>query len=141
MRLICTVLSLLFVAGCSSFKADPDKVTLVPTDRLLAYQEPGANTGELVVNRDLGLMGGGCYVAVLVDRQVAARIGMGEKASFQVPPGNRIIGIGIDTADDTLCGMGRLRREELVRVEPGQRYEFRILSQNKGGFDIRPETP
>lgn len=141
MRLIVAVLPLLMLAGCSSFKADPDQVTQVPVDRLLAYQESSTNTGEIVVNRDLGMMGGGCYVAVLVDHQVAARIGMGEKASFQVPPGNRIIGIGIDTADDTLCGMGRLRREERVRVEPGQRYDFRIVSQNRGGFDIRPDTP
>ncbi|MDH1264759.1 MULTISPECIES: 3-isopropylmalate dehydratase [unclassified Pseudomonas] len=140
MRLICAVLPLLLLAGCSSFKADPDKVTDVPADRLLGYQEPVNNGGELVVNRDLGLMGGGCYVALLVDRKVAARIGMGEKASFQVPPGNRIIGIGIDKADDTLCGMGRLNREKLVRVEPGQRYDFRIVSQNKGGFNILPET-
>ena len=66
-----------------------------------------------------GGMGGGCYVAVLVDRKVAARIGVGEQVRFQVPVGTRVLSIGIDEMDDTLCGMGRLRRELAVKVEPG----------------------
>jgi hypothetical protein len=80
-------------------------------------------------------------VAVLVDRQVAARIGMGEQARFHVPPGNRVVGIGIDEADDTLCGKGRLSRELAVRVEAGESQHLRIVSEAKSGFDIRPATP
>jgi hypothetical protein len=94
-----------------------------------------------VVNRDLGMLGGGCYVAVLVDRQVAARIGIGEQARFQVPPGNRVVGIGIDQADDSLCGKGRLRRELAVSVVAGESQHLRIVSEAKSGFDIRVATP
>lgn len=141
MRLICVVLPLLALAGCSSFQADPNAVRSVPAERLLAYQKPVEGGGQLVVNRDLGMLGGGCYVAVLVDRQVAARIGIGEEARFQVPAGTRVLGIGIDEQDDTLCGKGRLRRELAVRVADGERHSFRIVSQSKGGFDIKPATP
>lgn len=141
MRLICAVLPLLALAGCSSFQAAPDKVSAVPSERLLAYQQPVEGGGLIVVNRDLGMLGGGCYVAVLVDRQVAARIGMGEQARFHVPPGNRVVGIGIDEADDTLCGKGRLRRELAVRVAEGESQHLRIISEAKSGFDIRPATP
>ena len=141
MRLICAVLPLLALAGCSSFQAAPDKVTAVPIERLLAYQQPVEGSGLIVVNRDLGMLGGGCYVAVLVDRQVAARIGMGEQARFHVPPGNRVVGIGIDEADDTLCGKGRLNRELAVRVAEGESQHLRIISEAKSGFDIRPATP
>lgn len=141
MRLICAVLPLLALAGCSSFQAAPDKVAAVPSERLLAYQQPVEGSGLIVVNRDLGMLGGGCYVAVLVDRQVAARIGMGEQARFHVPPGNRVVGIGIDEADDTLCGKGRLRRELAVRVAEGESQHLRIISEAKSGFDIRPATP
>ncbi|MHA6494016.1 3-isopropylmalate dehydratase [Pseudomonas borbori] len=139
MRLIYAVLPLLLLAGCSSFRAAPEDIKPVPSDRLLAYQEPGANTGQLVVNRDLGMMGGGCYVAILVDRKVAARIAMGEVASFQVPAGTRVLGIGVDKQDDTLCGYGRLRRELAVPVVAGQSKLFRIVSQSQGGFDILPD--
>lgn len=89
-----------------------------------------------MVTRDLGLMGGGCYVAVLVDRKVAARIAVGEEARFQVPAGNRILGITADKQDETLCGKGRLNREVAVKVEAGSSVDLRVISQNRGGFDI-----
>lgn len=141
MRLISAVLPLLLLAGCSSFRADPEYVKQVPADRLLAFQEARAGGGQIVVNRDLGLMGGGCYVAIEVDRQVAARIGMGEMATFQVPAGTRVVGITLDKQDDTLCGMGRLLRELAVPVVAGETHALRIVSGNVGGFDIRPDTP
>jgi hypothetical protein len=139
MRLILAVMPLLALTACSSFQAH--KVSPVPEERLLAYQQPVAGGGELVVNRDLGMLGGGCYVAVLVDRRVAARIGVGEMVRLQVPSGTRVLGIGVDKEDDTLCGMGRLRRELAVPVTAGQRQHFRIVSEAKSGFDIRPDTP
>ncbi|VXC47761.1 3-isopropylmalate dehydratase large subunit [Pseudomonas sp. 8AS] len=141
MRLISAVLPLLLLAGCSSFRADPEDVRPVPADRLLAFQEAREGGGQIVVNRDLGMMGGGCYVAIEVDRQVAARIGVGEVASFQVPAGTRVVGITLDKQDDTLCSKGRLLRELAVPVKVGESHAFRIVSQNKGGFDILPEQP
>lgn len=140
MRLICAVLPLLLLAGCSSWKPAPEDVKPVPADRLLGYQAPLGQGGQLQVNRDFGGMGGGCYVAVLVDRKVAARIGVGEQVRFQVPVGTRVLSIGIDEMDDTLCGMGRLRRELAVKVEPGSQQNFRIVSDNRKGFDILPIT-
>ena len=141
MRLISAVLPLLLLAGCSSFRADPEHVKQVPADRLLAFHEVSEGAGQIVVNRDLGMMGGGCYVAIEVDRQVAARIGVGEVATFQVPAGTRVVGITLDKQDDTLCSMGRLLRELAVPVTAGETYAFRIVSENKGGFDIRPDMP
>ncbi|WP_415754797.1 3-isopropylmalate dehydratase [Pseudomonas leptonychotis] len=141
MRLICAVLPLLLLAGCSSWKPAAEDIKPVPADRLLGYQEPLAQGGQLQVNRDVGGMGGGCYVAVLVDRKVAARIGVSEQVQFQVPVGTRVLSIGIDEMDDTLCGMGRLRRELAVKVEPGSQQLFRIVSDNRKGFDILPVTP
>jgi hypothetical protein len=134
MRLICTAVSLLLISGCSSFRADhPDPV---PKERLLKFQEAVVGGSTLVVRRDIGMLGGGCYVAVTIDRTVAARIGIGEVATFQVPAGERIVGIATDTADDTLCGKGSLRREILVQASAGQNEHVRIVSENKQGFAI-----
>ena len=140
MRLIGAVLPLLLLAGCSSWKAAPEHIKPVPADRLLGYQQPLEQGGQLSVNRDFGGMGAGCYVAVLVDRKVAARIGVGELVRFQVPVGTRVLGIDINEMDDTLCGMGRLRRELAVKVQPGTQQDFRIVSDNRKGFDILPVT-
>ena len=140
MRLISAALALSFLAGCSSWRPDAHSIRPIPEDRLLGYQHAQAGGGLIKVTRDFGGMGSGCYAAVLVDRQLAARIGVGEQVSFQVPPGTRVLSIGIDPLDDTLCGMGRLRRELAVKVEQGSQQQFRIISQNRGGFDILPET-
>ncbi|MGP0175119.1 3-isopropylmalate dehydratase [Pseudomonas sp. NCHU5208] len=141
MRSFLFAVPLLLMAGCSSFRADPEHVRAVPQDRLLAFQEAEASSAHIVVTRDFGLMGGGCYVAIEVDRKVAARIGVGEEASFQVPPGRHIVGITPDRMDDTLCGMGRLLREVAVPLEAGQTQHLRIVSQNRGGFDILLDDP
>ncbi|MBD9484717.1 3-isopropylmalate dehydratase [Pseudomonas sp. PDM14] len=139
MRLICALLPMLVLTGCSSFPADPEHLKPVPADRLLGYQEPLEKGGTVAIERDFGGMGAGCYIAFKVDYKVAARIGMGEAARFQVPVGTRVVGIGIDEQDDTLCGMGRLRRELAVPVQAGGEYFFRIESSNSSGFDILPE--
>ncbi|WP_271410507.1 3-isopropylmalate dehydratase [Pseudomonas sp. Q1-7] len=141
MRLICVAASLFLLAGCSSYRATPEHITQVPADRLLAFQTPVEGGGRIVVNRDMGGLGSGCYIAVHVDRQLAARIGIGEEASFEVPPGDRIVGIGIDEQDDTLCSKGRLRREKAARVEPGQSEHFRIVSDNREGFGLLADEP
>ena len=140
MRQFFAVLPLVLLAGCSSFRPDPENITPVPSDRLLAFQEEHQNGGRLIVNRDMGLMGGGCYVAIEVDRKVAARIGMAEVASFNVPAGTRVLGLTIDKMDDTLCGMGRLHKELAVKVTPGSVQYFQVVSENRGGFDIRPDA-
>ncbi len=139
MRLTCAAVSLLLLAGCSSYRSAPEHITQVPADRLLAFQQPVEGGGRIVVNRDMGGLGSGCYIAVHVDRQLAARIGIGEEASFQVPPGDRIVGIGIDEKDDTLCSKGSLRREKAAHVESGQSEHFRIVSDNREGFALLAE--
>lgn len=141
MRLILALSTLLATSACSSWAPNPEDITPVPDDRLLAYQQPREGAGEIVVTRDFGIRGGGCYIAVRIDRELAARIHVGERARFKVPSGRHVVGIGTDPLDDTLCSKGRLRREQLAEVAPGQRLHYRITSENDIGFDIRPDAP
>lgn len=136
-----SLLSLTLLAGCSSWRPAADEVRNVPSERALAYQHALSNGGTLEVLRDSGGMGAGCYIAVKLDRQLAARIGTGEVLRLQVPAGTRVLGIGIDTEDATLCGKGRLNRELAVKVTPGSEQRFRILSSNSKGFEIVPLSP
>lgn len=140
MRSFLVVLPLVLLSACSSFRGDPAHVRPVPAERLLGLQQTQADSAQIVVNRDFGVMGGGCLVAIEVDRQVAARIGVGEVATFQVPPGTRVVGITPDRMDKTLCGMGRLLREVAVPIKAGQTRKLRIVSQNRGGFDILADS-
>lgn len=142
MRLIYAVLALFVLAGCSSYATHPDQITDVPADRMFAYEQAEqAAAGTVVVNRDMGFLGGGCYVAFKLDRKVVARLGIGEVARFNVAPGRHIVGIAIDEAGESLCNNGRLNREVAVTVEQGQRSYLRVTSTSKSGFDIQPYTP
>lgn len=141
MRLILALTSLLSLTACSSWQADPEDVVPVPADRVLAYQVPVENSGEVVVTRDFGWRGGGCYIALMIDRELAARVHVGEVVRLQVPAGQRIVSIGTDPLDDTLCGKLRLRREKLAQVAPGKILEYRIIVDNQIGFDIVPSEP
>ena len=141
MRPLLVFTALLSLAGCSSWQPDAEDIVPVPAERVLAYQQPLENGGEVVVTRDFGLRGGGCYIAVLIDRQLAARIHVGEVVRFQVPAGARIVSIGTDPLDDTLCGKLSLRREKLAQVQAGQTLEYRVISDNRIGFDIIAVEP
>ncbi|MBA1272414.1 3-isopropylmalate dehydratase [Stutzerimonas azotifigens] len=136
MRSMLCLLPLLALAGCSSFT--PDEISPVPEERVLGYQQSVPGGGEILVQRDVGMLGGGCNVAFLIDRRVAARIGIGEFARFEVPAGTRIVGIGIDKEGPGLCSKGRLNRELVAQVGEGATLKFRIVSEAKIGFDIRP---
>ncbi|MBE7926948.1 3-isopropylmalate dehydratase [Pseudomonas saudiphocaensis] len=138
MRLIVALTAVLSLTACSSWQPDPDEIKPIPAERVLAYQEPLENAGEVVVTRDFGLRGGGCYIAVMIDRELAARIHVGEVVRFQVPSGARIVSIGVDPLDDTLCSKLRLRREKLAQVEAGETLEYRVVVDNRIGFDIVP---
>src|SRR3546814_6612362 len=81
-----------------------------------------------MVTRDFGLRGGGCYIAVLIDRELAARIHVGEVVRFQVPAGARIVSIGTDPLDDTLCGKLSLRREKLAQVQRSEEHTSELQS-------------
>lgn len=141
MRPLLVFTALLSLAGCSSWQPDAEDIEPAPAERVLAYQQPLENGGEVVVTRDFGLRGGGCYIAVLIDRQLAARIHVGEVVRFQVPAGARIVSIGTDPLDDTLCGKLSLRREKLAQVQAGQTLEYRVISDNRIGFDIIAVEP
>lgn len=138
MRAFIVSLSLLALAGCSSYQADASKS--VPAERLLGFQQEGNGNASLHVQRDLGFLGGGCMVAFKIDRQLAARIAVGEAARFHLPPGQHIVGIGIDEQGEGLCSKGMLRRELAVELNAGQTAEFRILSDANTGFDIKPAS-
>ncbi|WP_430316542.1 hypothetical protein [Pseudomonas sp. DC480] len=56
-----------------------------------------------------------------------------------MPAGEHVVGIGIDTQDDTLCGKGLLNRELRTRIAADGNARFRIVSEASSGFDIRTE--
>lgn len=136
MRVFWVMLIAVGLSGCTSFRADSEHLKAVPADRLSAWQQTLAPSSELVVDRDIGIMGGGCYVALLIDREPAALMAVGEVATFHLPLGEHIVGITTDKQGGMLCSKGRLNRELRLQANPGERQHLRIVSEAKSGFAI-----
>lgn len=75
------------ITGCTSKPIVPAKAVPVPHQRLYSHQveiDPGA---KLVITRDSGYWAsGGCIAQVLIDGKKAARMDIGEVATFEVSP-------------------------------------------------------
>lgn len=136
MRVFWVMLVAVGLSGCTSFRADTEHLKPVPAERLSAWQQTLATSSELVVDRDIGIMGGGCYVALMIDREPAALMAVGEVATFHLPPGEHIVGITTDKQGGMLCSKGRLDRELRLQTSAGQRQHLRIVSEAKSGFGI-----
>jgi len=139
MRVFWMMLAAASLSGCTSFRADSEHLKAVPAERLSAWQQTLSPSSELVVDRDIGMLGGGCYVALLIDREPAALLAVGEVATFHLPPGEHIVGITTDKQGGLLCSKGRLNRELRLQAQPGERQHLRIVSEAKTGFGIVPD--
>jgi hypothetical protein len=101
----------MFVAsGCAGFfKTDAvpaGAAKTVPNERMLAFQNEVVGYSKLVITRDTGYLGGGCYIAIEIERTLAARLDTGESATFYVPPGEVEVSVVPDPLGRGLCALG-----------------------------------
>jgi hypothetical protein len=139
MKWIAAALASLLLAGCATHAPKPNEIRPVPTDRALAFQDKSGGDATLIVTRDKGFMGGGCFLAVYIDGKESARLDTGEQAMFFVPAGHHVLGTW--NAGKALCGYreGTDRREADASLNPGETRRFRILIDS-GGMKLEPTS-
>ena len=127
------------LGGCATTPIASSNATQAPPDRLLAFQERGQDTNAtLVITRDQGFLGSGCYYSVTLNGTVAARLDVGETARFYVIPGEILMRVGRDPVGKGLCGLGQdewTQRETVVRQ--GETKYFRLSIDANGKTDIQ----
>jgi hypothetical protein len=140
LRIVIITAAALAMAGCVTKPPRPDQVRTPAPDRLMGFQSPSDGDATIVVTRDVGMSGSGCYGAVFMDGAVVAKLGTGERAVFHVPSGEHIVGTW--NTGSGLCGYreGKDRREASVRVQPGETKRFRITINPGSGVEIAPTT-
>lgn len=140
MRRIAIFLGLVALAGCVTKPPRADKIVAVPSDRLLAFQTPISGGAEVVVTRDVGFAGGGCYAAFFVDGQVAAKLATGERASFAIPAGDHVLGTW--NTGSGLCGFreGKDRKEVSATLKAGETRKYRITINPNSGVELNATT-
>jgi hypothetical protein len=121
MRGVASLLCLLAVGGCATTPVSPARASRVPPERLFAFQDPAPDrTATIVVTRDRGMLGSGCYSSFFLNSVHAARFDVGETATFHVPPGETLLRNGVDLEGRALCGFrGKdswTQRETILRA-------------------------
>ncbi|MNJ45740.1 hypothetical protein D3C77_408500 [compost metagenome] len=141
MRILIGAVAVAVLTGCSTSPVSPEQAKLIPADRLVSFtSKPNEAYGTVIVTRDTGWMGGGCYVAVHIDGRVAARIDTGEVARFYLPTGDHLVGLGIDKQGGGMCSWTDMLKEQSASLKEGQVKRFRIGGDSQGGLDIRPSS-
>ena len=135
------IVGLLCLTGCvsSTTPISASSAKGVPTDRLRAYQEQSSpDDATLIVTRDVGRAGSGCYSGFMINGKLAARFDVGETARFHVPPGELLLKNGVDPEGRGLCGVPEHHwtvRETIMK--PGDRKYFRLSYSPGGTSDVQ----
>lgn len=138
MKSILSFVVLVLISGCATSPINPEKASPVPTERLLAYQENNEGYGVLVVTRDTGYLGGGCFSGFFINGELAARFSPGEVAKFFVPAGEVLLKTSVDPHGRALCGVGKdhwTQRETIMK--PGEKKTFRLSLSTSGKLDVQ----
>lgn len=143
MRILLGVTLLAALSGCATSPIPAEQATPVPRERITFSPVSSSDNARITITRDDGwVAGGGCFVAVLIDGKLAARIGTGERVEFSLPPGRHIVGMSGDPQGRGLCGLqvGQPLRETATELMAGDIQRFRISGDSNSGLDIRPTS-
>lgn len=124
MRLIVLAVLALALSACGTIKTNevrPEAAARVPPERVLAYSSPAAGKASFVVTRDSGFLGGGCFLAIQIDRTLAARFDTAESLQFYVKPGRHEVAVAMDPMGRLMCAAGP---NELVAGPVREMYDF-----------------
>lgn len=137
------LLSVLTLSACATKPMDHARASPVPTERLAGFQKPiDGPSGTLVLTRDRGFLGSGCYYGFFINNELAARIDNSETATFVVPVGELVLRVGRDPSGRALCGMDKeewTQRETIFR--DGEKKYFRLSIDPNGKTDIQRADP
>lgn len=131
-RIIAAGLVALALSGCATAPMPVSEAKPVPSDEIYGFKSPASkDSGGLTVFRDDGFVGSGCDIMLYIDGQRAAKIGPGEKASFNLPTGAVNLGTGL--AESGLCS-GAAIKTVAADIKPGKEAIYRINGDMQGFY-------
>ena len=137
--LILIIPFLFLLSGCATTPIPISAAKQAPGDRVLAFNTYSSDkTSTLTVIRDEGSLGSGCYLALYINKVLAARLGAGEFARFYLEPGEVLLRVGLDPQGKGLCALGfdRWTQRETF-LKPGEKKTFRMSWKVDGELDIQ----
>lgn len=138
MKKILVAVLTLGIIGCSTSPVALNKAKDAPANRAIKYQSHREGDAKLIVIRDSGITGSGCYAAVFVNGEKSAQLDTAEKITLNMPAGEYVIGTALDGSG--WCSMGKERQERSVTLKNQNETVVRIFSDGSGNLDIKPST-
>lgn len=125
-----------WLTGCATVGTAPHQAIPLPAERLMLKTSVG--DAKVTVIRDSGALGSGCYFALWVNRELAARMGVAERVTFDVPSGEVLLGASRDPQGAALCSAAvdttKVQMETILR--PGEHKMFRLAIPQEGGVRV-----
>ena len=131
-RIIAAGMVALALSGCATAPMPVSEAKPVPSDEIYGFKSPASkDSGSLTVFRDDGFVGSGCDIILYIDGQRAAKIGPGQKVSFNLPAGDVNLGTGL--AESGLCS-GAAIKTVASNIKSGREAIYRINGDMQGFY-------
>lgn len=136
MKKILLALSLICLSGCATEAVLPSQAKTAPAERLLKFQEnTPSSDSTLIVVRDKGFLGGGCYSGVYINDVKAAILNPGEKALFHLKHGEYSVAV---KGEGKMCIADEVPVGNYVRLNIGETKAVRLFADPSGNVDVKP---
>ncbi|HBT3181719.1 TPA: hypothetical protein MBF34_004833 [Klebsiella aerogenes] len=136
MKKIALVLTLLTMTGCATEAVLPSQAKQTPSERLLKYQEQSKETKSvLIVVRDKGFLGSGCYTGVYLNDEKSAILNPGEKATFYLHSGEWNVAI---KGEGKMCIADSVPVGRDINIKDGETKAVRLFTDPSGNVDVKP---
>ncbi|AMG54755.1 hypothetical protein [Citrobacter amalonaticus] len=123
------------LSGCATEAVLPSQAKMAPTERLLQYQTPSSSDdATLIVVRDKGFLGSGCFTAVYLNNEKSAILDPGEKAVFHLHPGEWSVAM---KGEGKACISDAVPVGTYIQLKSGETKAVRLFADPSGNVDVK----
>lgn len=124
-KMLTAILSLALLSGCATSMVPREKAKAIPSDRLyeteFVYRGQPDNA-EVVLIRDVGMVGSACLHRIWVDNVKVAALDVGEMISLGLTPGSHFIRLEMGVG---MCA--DMQVSESFNLLPGDKRQYRVM--------------
>ncbi|MCT4701230.1 hypothetical protein MUA02_04270 [Enterobacteriaceae bacterium H20N1] len=136
MKKLLLALAIIGLSGCATEAVLPSQAKQAPSERLLKYQQTKTgSSATLIVVRDKGFLGGGCFTGVYFNNEKVAILDPGEKATFHLVPGEWSVAI---KGEGKMCIADAVPVGSYVHLKEGETKAVRLFADPSGNVDVKP---
>lgn len=124
------------LTGCATQAVLPSQAKFAPKERLLKYQASiNSDDATLIVVRDKGFLGSGCFTGVYLNNEKSAVLDPGEKAVFHLPAGEWSVAM---KGEGKACISDSVPVGSYIHLKNGETKAVRLFADPSGNVDVKP---